>query len=130
MLARAKIHRAEESLQSCVSDGITGISRRGVEDASRTVDSDTWRCPRTEVAEGNIENGVVHLHRSVVDQRGSICPSQVRCETLDKRISVVAHDMIGGINAALHQATYFLGNRNVGGQQLSPLFRAVVAHPR
>ena len=72
MVARAKIHRAEQTLQRRVSDDITRIARRRVQDACWTMDTD-WGCgARGQVAESNIENGVMDLHRFVVGERGMV----------------------------------------------------------
>ncbi len=75
MLTHAKIHRAEQTLQRRVSDDITRIGRRRVQNARRTVNTDRGRSARIQVAESNVENGVMHLHRFVVGQHGMVRPA-------------------------------------------------------
>ena len=77
MVAGAKIHRAEQTLQRRVGDDVARIGRRRVQNAWWTVNSDGGCSARVQVAESNVENRTMDLHRLVVGQRGMVRPAQV-----------------------------------------------------
>src|ERR1700730_9144500 len=108
MFTRAKIHGAEQALQRCVSDDIARIGRRRIQDLWRTMDANWGRSTRVRVAKSNVQNGVMNLHQSAVGQRGMIPVTVICCEAFNERLSVIANDMPGGVNSALHQSNHRL----------------------